>query len=664
MDLGYSIVDLIQGAHAVWLIYQSFAPGPRSAKSEFSVFCDEFSFVHNALQRLQSVTANIPGEDLDLGKGYEQTLARCDAFISKHKALGQDAQARRASLSGRLVSVWDRVSWPVEREEAESLRRYLERYVQIAILKLTANTRDEARKIARESEAARIEHHEILKTVRSMSVQVSSILRRCMPDGSDDPTLDVKYLARLQRKHLNLLDPFSSLNTVPENDILSQSDSQATLQRVQDIADRLGYLLRRLDNFGRQPTPSPERPSPMKRVRTSETLGSDTTIAPVVDLFNHIGDEIREALDKVGYDHAVVPGQQPPFYGTNVLNNVAEDWDQFRDWLQFQIVHQPPGPVPAPSIESQTQSPAAKEPSRRASHDSNYPRSPSIDSTWERRASIQAALARHPVQLLFPDPNRPKSFVHRALKCQVVVNLNSRTHEPESIESIDVETGTRVHHRPSRSSESTLIPYIQHSGFRSSENTITFKGQHRVKIEHEGSVKTPQEPPVYVCKDREDFDFFQTTLLGRTVVFGADVTRIHSDGMGDHCALETVRVLQDPLTSVKSILYFGSYRRSSHTPGRFIDCPVSDFCTPKISGKNVKLPLISARDSHGKTPRRNSMESSVTTTSQDSRASRGSTGSVFSSASDTRRDKRDKWLQVDFERDRDAQAFVRVLGVS
>ncbi len=276
-----------------------------------------------------------------------------------------------------------------------------------------------------------------------MSVQVSSILKRCLPDGApNDPTPDAKYLARLQRRHLSsLLDPLPGLNAIPEDDVLSQSDSQAALQRIQDITDRLGHLALRLDTIGRQMTPSPERIperiQPVKRTNTNDSIGSDTTIvAPVVDLLSQIGDEVREALDKVGYEHVVIPGQQQPgIHGksTKVLNNAVDDWDQFKDWLQFQLVHSlevpserldqnPPSPElhPLPKTPPYGSSPPASSYltpsprwvpqdhlailSRPPSLDLNYPQSPSpssVDSSsWDRRSSLQSLpLTHHPVKV-------------------------------------------------------------------------------------------------------------------------------------------------------------------------------------------------------------------------------------------------------------------------
>ncbi|KAL2811862.1 hypothetical protein BJX63DRAFT_422095 [Aspergillus granulosus] len=703
MSFGWSVGDLFQGAAIVWAIYESFGNRERSAKVEFAAFQTEFGLIKSALERLRDVAANCPGEDLSLGNEYAQTLERCASFIKRHQTLALEngtssvkGKARRPSLQERVSSAWDKVSWPFEREEAERLRSQLERYVQIAIFKVTASTSDRTRKMA-------VDNLEILKAVKAMSVQVSTILRRCLPDGTpDDTALDSRYLARLQQRNLpTLLDPLPGLNSIPEDGVLSESDSQAALHRIKEITDRLGHLASRLDTIGRQPTPSPER-RPLKRIQTSDSIGSDTTVgAPVVDLLNRIGDEVRDALNKVGYEYPVVPGQHkvsPHGSGpsSKALNDAAEDWEQFREWLQFQVVHSPEvqtghdvpllepwqrhSPSPEPKYPPMTLfdpsppnhsylracSPSrlplsndrGVEMSRTSSIDSNYPGSPlSIDSGWDRRSSIQSLpLTQHPVQVLFLDRKGAK-HLHPPLRCQVVAHIKQRTNEPEVIEGTDTKNGFKITHclyreHPSDREETSMIPYVSHSRhgqtFSKTPFCIRFMGSHRIQLERPGKEKKKWAiSPIYVCQDKEDFDMFQNTLLGRRVIFRGDVTRIHSN-TGDYCSLDTVRVIQDRLTNTTSILYFSTRKDSPRALSHFVDLPVSSLSTPKITGKNaVKIPLLAAqRDGFGLIPRRNSVESTMTSISQKSGNSIFSVASTAVSESEW---KKEKWLQFDFE---------------
>ncbi|KAL3474279.1 hypothetical protein BJX99DRAFT_260551 [Aspergillus californicus] len=701
MSFGWSVGDLVHAATAVWAIYESIGPGAKSAKAEFAAFQGEFHLVKSALERLQTVAATCTGEDLDLGSGFESTLERCASFIKKHEVLGKDAKGRRPSFQDKVLSVWDKVSWPLERAEAEQLRRYLERYVQIAILKVTSNTRDVTRQLARASKQARLDHLDMLRAIKTMSVQVSSILKRCLPESSpDDPSLDVKYLARLQGRHLSsLLDPWTGLGAIPENDTVSQASqgshgSQQELDRIREITDRLGYLVTRLDPFGRQTAAS----RGLKRTRTIDTTGSDTTIvAPVLDLLNQIGEELREALDKVGYEHAAVPGQhQSDSYQTGdkptvVLNDAAEQWDQFQDWLQYQLVHSlevhpgdldsllpsippdtslpPPDPQPQRTLSPQGWSIGPDQGiamSRTPSSESHYDgsRSPlSIVSTWDCRSTMQSrSLTEQPVQVLFPDRHHANRYLRPPVTCQIVVYSHPDTNEPESIEGISLDNAIKFTHsldrdRPSKHAETSMIPYIPHSAYSSSIKSslgIRFMGSHRVKLEQDGAVKRWHISPIYVCQDKKEFDMFQSTLLRRQVLFCGDVTRIHSNRMGDHCSQETVRVLEEIATGTTSILYFASRRGSSHLLPAFHDCPISDFSPPEKAGKrDVKLQLIRS----GISPRRNSVESTSTTLSHDSRTS------IFSSTgSDTGwKKEKEKWLQLDFQSEQESNAFMTAL---
>ncbi|KAL4985944.1 hypothetical protein BDW68DRAFT_198353 [Aspergillus falconensis] len=661
MNFGWSVGDLIQGANLAWQIYESFGRGENSAKKGFLSFRAEFNLVKCALKKLHDLARNCPDEDLDLGEGYEQTLQRCAKFIQRHKRLATEAEQRRPSLPDRILSVWERVSWPAEREDAERLRRYLERYVQFAILKVTVNNRDATWRL---SEQARADHLEILRAVRTMSVQVSSILRSCVPDGAAD-ALDVKYLARLQRRHPTLLDPTPGLNAIPEDDTLAQSDSKAALQRIHEITDRLEHLALRLDTIGRKPTPSPERIDPSRRTHTGDSVDSDiTVVAPVIDLLNHIGDEVRKALDKVGYGPVVVPSQQQsigfnqePERSSKVLSDAAEDWDQFRDWLQFRLLHPLEGP---PHIDLWS---ASAEPSPRAE-------TPSFDVSRTYCHAWRGVLCMHlTCRSLFPDRIIKDSYVHPPITCQIAVSLDPKTNGRDVIEGTDPERGIQLVHsliqkRPSSRTESSMVPYLQytrHSSAASNPLSIRFMGSaHQVEIAQNGTTDRLRVAPVYVCHNKQDLDMFQSILLRRYVLFCGDTKRIHSSSMGDHCSQETVRVLRDPLTGTLTILYFASNRGLSNYPARFMDIPVSDFSSPQREGKReIRLPLAGTRrNSLGLLPRRNSVESSLTATSQESRASRES---AVSSVAPDNLWKKEKWLQFDFVTEEDSGAFLTAL---
>ncbi|KAL4905019.1 hypothetical protein BDW74DRAFT_178584 [Aspergillus multicolor] len=700
MDVG--VGDIIQGAKIVWAIYTSLKDGPGGARSDFASFKNEFNLVRATLEDLQAIAKKYPGEDLDLGDGYQQTIKQCASFINKHKSLTREAGTRR-SFQDRLSSAWDTVSWPLERAEAELLRAHLEGHIHFANLRLSVNNREDTRQI-------RTEHVEILRAVRAMSAQVSLILRRCGPNEAD--AFDAKYRSRIHRHRLShLLEPIPALNAIPENDVIPQSKSDAILQRIQVLTGRLESLATRLDTIGRQPTPSPERISPLKRSDTSDSIDSDTTIiAPVIGLLDQIGDEVQEALDKVGYEHVVVPGRQRPSSierATNALNNAAEDWDLFKKRLQFRIMHpldgpspridftlgqleidpepDPPPSTPPHSISSPDNSlsprqlPPARVTMRHTgspmtrtwSFDSDSPQSPvSAASTCRRRSSSPPQLlAEHPVQVLFPDPNHRGSYVHPPVTCTVIAFLDPRSSRRDVIEGSNNESGVKIVHsldrdNPSKKVKDSMMPYLmysRHSLAAANPLSIGFMGSHRIEISDNGLTDILHVAPICVCSNKQDFERFQNILLRRAVLFCGDVKLIHSSTLPEgHCFQETVRVLQDP-TGALSILYFGSHRGPLHS-ARFIDIPISDFSSPKREGKTkIRLPIPGTRR-HSMTsnllPRRNSVESTTTTTSHESRASRASGAS--SSASDLWW-KREKWLQFDFVTEEDSEAFLTAL---
>lgn len=161
MSFGWSVGDILSAAKVAWTVYQSVAPGPNNAKSDYARFKSEFHEIQKVLQQLESVaptnTENAPW----LGEGYKQTIGECEQFVRKHERLtsnvspGTKTSFRRLSFS-KIATVWDQVSWPLESNDAEKLRKSLERYVQIATLRVATQDREESK----------LEHLEILRAVK------------------------------------------------------------------------------------------------------------------------------------------------------------------------------------------------------------------------------------------------------------------------------------------------------------------------------------------------------------------------------------------------------------------------------------------------------------------------------------------------------------------
>lgn len=105
-----------------------------------------------------------------LGSLYAETIQECAQFVNKHKQL---AQARTPTLNGRsdrfgnkVSLLFEKFTWPLERSEAERLRRKLERCLEIATLKSTEETRDAALDFMRIAEHNQLENIEMLKSIK------------------------------------------------------------------------------------------------------------------------------------------------------------------------------------------------------------------------------------------------------------------------------------------------------------------------------------------------------------------------------------------------------------------------------------------------------------------------------------------------------------------
>ncbi|OJJ50121.1 hypothetical protein ASPZODRAFT_139444 [Penicilliopsis zonata CBS 506.65] len=612
MSFGWSIGDLIQGATIAWNIYESVADGPKSAKSDFAAFKEEFSVVKGLLAQLEDAHGKETASGAHLGSGYTTLVKDCTRFIDKHKRLAQQSESVTASARVRIL--FQQVTWPLERAEAQKLREDLSRYVNIAVMKNT--------------EQARLDNLEMLRTLKTMSNQVSILLRLCLPDMNDmndNNALNMHFLEQLKQRLL-LHDSFPAI----EEDVLwsphGRLESPAALDRIQGTSLKLDHLLMRRNTSLSVSSPSHRQFSPIRR-GTVETIDTDATIEPLVGFLNKIGGDVKEALGQAGLDSDAVPGQrafQTLHHNeeTQSLSNVMQDWENFSSWLEFQQMHFPTTKPPRTEAEPPPGKKAAK---TARSPPPVIPPSPDPVIEPRQRSYGTPVATNHPIEVVFPHPVSPDKHLHRAIACNITIFFNSYTHEAEFLEATEVGGQAKVTHlmydqQPGKSAQTSLIPYIPSrqvkGGTASRPYRLYFQGGHRYKINKSGKIERGYISPVYVCHDQEDFMTFQSILLGCKITFDADVCRIETDGGDTHCDLETVRILEDPVASRRSIVYFASHRGGRMLPG-FMDWQVAEFDDPKRSKKSLKLPLR-----QGSLSRRYSVESTMTTSSHDSRTSK------------------------------------------
>ena len=187
---------------------------------------------------------------------------------------------------------------------------------------------------------------------RTMTAQISLLLRRCIIDGPiDTEDYDTHHSSpRGHRLRSTGLRPEHILSGIPEDDEMPSVDSQRyqkVLDRIREVSERLGNLTRRLDTHGGHGLAmDPPQPSSHKDTLDSDRSNSETpTVAAMVRFLHQVSDDVRDALETVGYGHELVPNYDPSqrhqvlAQPAQSINDTAEEWEQFRHWLDFQLVH-------------------------------------------------------------------------------------------------------------------------------------------------------------------------------------------------------------------------------------------------------------------------------------------------------------------------------------
>ncbi|PYH46516.1 uncharacterized protein BP01DRAFT_381567 [Aspergillus saccharolyticus JOP 1030-1] len=183
---------------------------------------------------------------------------------------------------------------------------------EIAALKSDKETRDATVGLVKATERNQLENLEMLRSIKTMTSQISLLLRRCMLEsGTDTDCFDAHHPShrgsRLQRA---LLESEHVLSAIPENDgMLTQVDSQryqTVLDRIREISERLSNLTRRLDTYDPH-GPTPESGSVGRVERIDDNNSETLSIAAMVRFLHQVSDDVRDALGMVGYGHELVP---------------------------------------------------------------------------------------------------------------------------------------------------------------------------------------------------------------------------------------------------------------------------------------------------------------------------------------------------------------------
>lgn len=146
MSFGWSVGDIVQGLKVVWEVYQAVSDGPLNAKFEATQFFDEFIHVVSRLSEWERRKSALPQQDDRLAQSHQQLRDTCTVFIRRHMLLIQSANPQTKAIRPRrsnwlqkaeftkaqILTLYEKVKWPSEREEVQRLREKLMLFLHLA----------------------------------------------------------------------------------------------------------------------------------------------------------------------------------------------------------------------------------------------------------------------------------------------------------------------------------------------------------------------------------------------------------------------------------------------------------------------------------------------------------------------------------------------------
>lgn len=428
--------------------------------------------------------------------------------------------------------------------------------------------------------------------------------------------LDLDYLTTLS--HTSINQPSTLHQIFPHLD--GNASPNDMLQLLHQFTQKMEYLIMRdsgaVRPVARHQTPNLQAPVTAER------------IVPVLQLL----DTARIVVDTaLGLPSLQSHNQIQERSASVSLGARADEWDVFGQWLKWHMLHpeptrshlpvQPlreasiklspptsPGAIQVPRQQLTGQSRADISPLGSPLPESVF--TPGVDAfstpgtvftstSSERRFSsidlgtsyaeenTQLTPATWPVTIVLENKRTFDAFLEILISpSRVVEKLRSRTRDQKTIYHVPHGGTNRAH---------AFVPWIDNSRVHKSslvEARLQFKGLHQVIVKDERAHRNTiyNTRPVYrfddpeggrkpdsdvLCRSIEgltihsDLRQVQEQLLGKSVVATFDVVRISTRAGQDHCASETLRVLEDAERH-RSLLYYAhrmSSKSATHSPG-------------------------------------------------------------------------------------------------
>ncbi|KUJ23970.1 uncharacterized protein LY89DRAFT_8011 [Mollisia scopiformis] len=551
----------------------------------------------------------------------------------------------------QILALYQQVEWPLERQVVAKLRIKLQFFLDVASFDVALDTNDTIHQMRTENVDLMSSNLKLVTSHLELVSLVKDNLRRItnpLEPGRQASEIDYPMLRQfdqalrvpqaLPRPQPMLAIEAGQVRPVPWEQTRSASqlvDAQyAVAQPVTSAAqnangvdhnDIRDLIERRLDNLSMR----------VKRVETLETISENEADedASIQSLLEHL----KLMRGRIGNAVGVLRRQSSQNGLSLMVNNPEgalkaelEAWDLLESRMEREILH-PPHPVrrqiAATSIQQngptrpmdiprrQTLSPRAQYdglPGSMSSSPDNSRGSFSSSPTQSRpishsRSGSHSSQSR-PVSIRL-DQFIPVTLYASEYTFNGIIHTLRRNAEGEveKIIAFSNDGNFKVYHsidfQTPAPVETTMKPFLDNRHVCPDEAhkwRVQFKGAHHLKImtvsgtQEEKLFGSMHSPPIYRFNNDNDFKEFQRLLLNKEVKYLCDVCRIDPTTGSKHsqCHLGTIRILLDPFSKTRSILYF------RHTPEHkgFVEWPVNNFKPPREPTKKSKLLTLHSLD--------------------------------------------------------------------
>ncbi|PMD31234.1 hypothetical protein L207DRAFT_591702 [Hyaloscypha variabilis F] len=568
----------------------------------------------------------------------------------------------------QVLTLYELVKWPAERDEVQRLREKLMLFLHLAAFDIQMATHGMVSEIRASNADLLSSNLKLVSSHLDLVSLVSLNLKRVtypLEPGRQAKEIDYPMLRQFEQA-LRPPRPLAAIEAPPRQVALPwQTNGQNQHEKDADYAsvtraahvnqnggrfdqnEVRGLISQRLDNLSMR----------VKRVDTLETIsesgpseGPNPAVVSLLQRLRDMRDQISDAVGVFGLNGSSQDGL--PLAKADpeaALRQELEAWNKLEERIEREILHPPrrndfndAGPSTSTTPTKPIDIP--KPPRRSTTSSSSSPAtSPfNVSGSWGATLKLSPPSPmlrprRNSRSLSTSSESRPESVL---LKHEFPVHLYYLDHvisaviqsiarfddgEVKSISAISQNGLIKIRHSVEPNApaniETSMKPFLDNGHVdKSHKLRVQFKGSHSLKIttmlEPQGEkVLRLQVPPVYKFHNPKDYTDFQSLLLNKDLKASFDVQHIKSTSEKDiQCRLGTIRILLEPFTRTRSILYF---RHTADQKPGFVEWPVDLFKEPKEPSRKSKSLTLESQDgrvlSGSKSLSRRSTQGSIST---------------------------------------------------